>query len=196
MMRSPQVPLQPSGRQKLALGTVWLALILVYILLIHKQDLGPVEGLRTLMSALSAHTFTPLLFIFVYALRPVLFFSAGLLSVVAGVLFGPVLGVAYTIIGSNLGAMLAYWIGRYFLEGTLLPVALEPYAVRMRRRSFVTVFLTRLFIPALRLGELRSWLAQGSLRPVHRSDGAGFAARHRRIHPFHRQPRHFAPLSE
>ena len=96
----------------------------------------------------------PLLFIALYVVRPLIFFSATLLSVAAGFLFGPVMGVAYTVVGANLGASLAYVLGRYFGSELLQSTAsdqvgtLQRYADRMRKHGFATVLTMRfLFVP-------------------------------------------------
>ena len=63
---------------------------------------------------LSTHSLGPILYMSLYTLRPVLFFPASVMTILGGVLFGPLYGVLYTIVGSNASASLAYWIGRFF----------------------------------------------------------------------------------
>ena len=55
-----------------------------------------------------------LIFIVAYLIRPLIFFSATVLTILAGAIFGPVLGVLLTILSANAGAMIAYGIGRKF----------------------------------------------------------------------------------
>ena len=47
-------------------------------------------------------------------LRPVIFFPAILVTMVAGFLYGPVLGILHALIASNLSSLVAYLIGRFF----------------------------------------------------------------------------------
>ena len=65
------------------------------------------------------HGVGPAIYIVVYTLRPVTFFSAVLFTVAGGFLFGPLWGVVYTVIGANPSAIVAYLIGRYFGGDTL-----------------------------------------------------------------------------
>lgn len=108
----------------------------------------------------------PVMYMAVYVLRPLIFFPATLLTVLAGVLFGLPLGILYTIIGENGSANFAYWIGRFFgkdlrLENTFL----GNWVDALRRRPFMSVLFMRLFYVPFDLtnygaGVLRvSWLA-------------------------------------
>ncbi len=56
----------------------------------------------------------PLVFVLVYSLGVVLAFPGSLLTVAAGALFGPWLGVATVSFASTLGSSLAFLIARYF----------------------------------------------------------------------------------
>ncbi|MBK9050078.1 MAG: TVP38/TMEM64 family protein [Chloroflexi bacterium] len=93
-----------------------------------------------------------LLYIVIYVLRPLLLFPATIVSLLSGFLFGPVLGVVYTVIGSNSSAMLAYGVGRYFGQGVLDAEQsgglIQKYAQRLRENSFEAVLVMRLiFLP-------------------------------------------------
>lgn len=55
----------------------------------------------------------PLVFILLYTLTPALFLPGLPLTILGGVLFGPIWGVVYTIIGATSGACLAFLIARY-----------------------------------------------------------------------------------
>jgi len=58
-------------------------------------------------------TIAPLLFILVYALATVLFLPGTVLTLMGGVLFGPLWGAFYNLAGATLGATLAFLIARY-----------------------------------------------------------------------------------
>ncbi len=103
--------------------------------------------------------YAPVLYMAAYAARPLLLFPATLLTLAGGLLFGPVGGVVYTIIGSNLSALIAYgigrqlrWLGNQDLEESASAhvnwQALAPYVVRMQEEPFATVLTMRfLFLP-------------------------------------------------
>jgi len=81
-------------------------------------------------------------------LRPLLLFPATLLTIAAGFVFGPILGVVLIVIGSNASALLAYVVGRFFGQGLLSEGKaggiVQRYTTRLREHSFETVFLLRL----------------------------------------------------
>lgn len=55
----------------------------------------------------------PLIFIMVYLIATVLFIPGSVLTLSAGVLFGPVAGTLYSLTGATLGATLAFLISRF-----------------------------------------------------------------------------------
>jgi uncharacterized membrane protein YdjX (TVP38/TMEM64 family) len=150
--------------QKLAALVLWLLLIGAYYWYTSVNNLTPLEAARQLLDLIRGTAFGPLLFILIYMLRPLIFFSAALLTLAGGFLFGPFWGVIYSLTGGTLSALVAYWIGYFFGEGLLAENpsgnVLQRYAGRMRRTSFETVLIMRfLFLPF----DLVSYLA-GFLR--------------------------------
>ena len=88
----------------------------------------------------------PIVYMGLYAIRPIILFPATLLTALSGALFGFWWGVAYTILGENASANFAYWIGRFFgkdlrLEDSLIGNWIEA----LRKNGFGTVLLMRLF---------------------------------------------------
>ncbi|OZH54688.1 membrane protein [Hydrocoleum sp. CS-953] len=59
----------------------------------------------------------PITFIIIYILATVLFLPGSLLTLGAGVLFGPLFGSVYVSIGSTIGATCAFLVGRYLARG-------------------------------------------------------------------------------
>ena len=138
--------------QKVLAGLFWAAAFGGYVFYSQQNDLSPLQALKQLADFIRSSNYGPLIFLVLYTLRPIFLFSAALLTVGAGALFGPVWGVIYSIIGSNLGASLAYFIGKFFGDGLLdtedKESRLGRYVDRMRTKSFETVFLMRLlFLP-------------------------------------------------
>lgn len=60
-----------------------------------------------------AGVMAPLLFIGIYAISTVLLLPASVLTIAGGVLFGPVWGTFYNLIGATVGATIAFLIARY-----------------------------------------------------------------------------------
>lgn len=93
----------------------------------------------------------PLLYLLAYILRGMLLLPATVLTVLGGFVFGPWLGILYTVIAANASALVAYAIGRFFGDDTVQSAktsALSSYVEGMRRNSFETILLMRLvFLP-------------------------------------------------
>lgn len=88
----------------------------------------------------------PVVYMVLYAIRPLIFFPATLLTALSGALFGFYWGVIYTVLGENASANFAYWIGRFFgkdlhLEDTFIGKWVEA----LRKRPFEAVLFMRLF---------------------------------------------------
>lgn len=139
--------------QKLVALGLWGVLIAAYFYYASANSLTPLGALQNLLGILQHPVYGPLLFIGLYTLRPLIFFSAAILTIAGGSLFGPVLGVVFTVIGANMSALVAYFIGRYFGEGLLddnedEEAFVKRYAARMRKDSFETVMIMRfIFLP-------------------------------------------------
>ena len=59
----------------------------------------------------------PIAFIIIYILATVLFLPGSLLTLGAGLLFGPIFGSVYVSIASTIGATCAFLVGRYLARG-------------------------------------------------------------------------------
>ena len=150
--------LQKHG-QKLVAAAFWLLLVGGYGWYYRANGLTTETALLQIVNLLDS-PFGPLLYILIYALRPLIFFSAAVLTIASGAIFGAgsivnlALAVLYTVIGSNLSATVAYYVGRFFGQGLLTEGdgensgLLQRYADRMRQNSFETILIMRfIFLP-------------------------------------------------
>ncbi len=131
---------------------LWVILLASYYWYTSTNNLGPFDALRQLVEIMQNSAYGPLIYIGVYAARPLIFFSAILLTLLGGFLFGPVWGIIYTVIAGNTSAMVAYMIGRFFGSDVIgegeSEGIVQRYANRMRRNSFETVLIMRfIFLP-------------------------------------------------
>jgi uncharacterized membrane protein YdjX (TVP38/TMEM64 family) len=131
---------------------LWVIVLSAYFAYSYLNNVTPLQTVRQLIELMSGSVWGPLIYMLLYLLRPLLFFSATLLTVAAGYLFGPVLGVLYTIVASNASSMVAYGLGRYLGAGLLHEAGgaalISQYSERMRRNSFEAVLTMRfLFLP-------------------------------------------------
>lgn len=135
--------------QKLVAAAIWLALaggFLAYSLIARRS---PTETLTDLLDLLRTPV-GPLIYILIYTLRPLAFFSAIVVTLLGGAIWGPVWGTLFVVIGSNMSATLAYGFGRVFGQG-LLPEGegatggfVARYAERLRANAFGTILVMRL----------------------------------------------------
>jgi len=91
-------------------------------------------------------------YVLVYMVRPIFLFPATLVTMTATYLYGPVQGIAYALVASNLSSMIAYLIGRFFGGGFLQHInednIVGKYASRLRQDGFQTTLILRfLFLP-------------------------------------------------
>lgn len=91
-------------------------LILIFVLLgialviSYRDQLDAAAIQRWIEEAGSA---APLLFMFIYIIGTVFFFPGTVLTLLGGVLFGPVLGTFYNLTAATIGAMLSFLVARY-----------------------------------------------------------------------------------
>lgn len=109
---------------------------------------------------LSFGWWSPILYIAIYTVRPLIFFPASILSLAGGLAFGAWLGTLYTIIGATLGALLSFYVAQT-LGKSLVRKKWGGNAAKiqqqMERNGFLYVLLFRL-IPVINF-DLISYVA-------------------------------------
>jgi uncharacterized membrane protein YdjX (TVP38/TMEM64 family) len=109
-------------------------------------------GRSKMLGFLNQGFWGPFIYVVLYAVRPLIIFPSTILTLAGGFVFGPVLGVIYTIIASNISSTIAFFVGHYFGEGLFREDGsdnlIQRYARRMRENSFETVMIMRfIFLP-------------------------------------------------
>ncbi|MBJ6749408.1 TVP38/TMEM64 family protein [Geomonas sp. Red421] len=107
------------------------------------------DRLRALIG--SYGTLAPVIYVLIYSLAPVLFLPALPLTLVGGIVFGPLWGVVYTIVGATTGASLAFLAARYaardWVAARLTGAKWERLDSEVAQHGWKVVAFTRL-IPA------------------------------------------------
>jgi uncharacterized membrane protein YdjX (TVP38/TMEM64 family) len=129
----------------------WLTVLGSYYWYTRRNDLTLQDSINSIADLLTGSLFGPAFYVVIYAIRPLLFFPATVLTLLGGFLFGP-LGILYTVVGSNLSAMVTFGIGWFFSKDVLRNQdgsgVVQRYTQRMRDNSFETVLIMRLiFLP-------------------------------------------------
>jgi len=145
--------------QRLIALLFWIILLGGYAWYYFSHNLTPLSAVQQIVDMLQT-PYGPLLYIVIYMLRPLIFFSSVVITVTGGAVFGAgspldfALAILYTVIGANASSMVAYFIGRFFGADLLTADSgtqtglVQTYANRLRRNSFETVMIMRfIFLP-------------------------------------------------
>ncbi len=129
-------------RLPLIIGLViWGSLIagfLYYKSMTGKDNFSLVKDLYYFITST---VYGPLVYIIFYAFRPLIFFPATLLTFLSGLLFGVWGGFAYTMIGENMSASVAYLTGRFF--GSHIPELRKSPITLDSEKTFSSILFTR-----------------------------------------------------
>ncbi|GAB4428285.1 MAG: hypothetical protein OHK0015_11030 [Chloroflexi bacterium OHK40] len=136
--------------QKFVAAAIWLTLAGGFLVYSLRTGSTPTETLKAVIELLRT-PLGPLLYILIYTVRPLAFFSAVVVTLLGGAIWGPLWGTLFVVLGSNLSATLAYGFGRVFGQG-VLPTGetgtrargAGHYAERLRANAFTTVLVMRL----------------------------------------------------
>ena len=142
----------PENGKRALVAVGWISAVVAWVLYQRSTGLGTVGALQSFIDVVRGQWWAAALFIIVYAARPLVLFPASLMTIAGGLLFGPVLGVAATVVGANASAMVAYWLARSLgFERNHDPEAaglLARWSARMRQESFETIMIMRFaFLP-------------------------------------------------
>ncbi len=142
--------------QRALVAAIWLAALVAWRTYQTANDLGTADVAQRFVDGVESAWWGVAAYVGVYLVRPIVLFPASLLTVVGGVLFGPVVGVVVVVVAANASAMIAYGVGRALGRapgGTAAPSDAElnlaaRWSRRMRDNSFETVLVMRLlFLP-------------------------------------------------
>lgn len=139
-------------KERLLAGIAWVSVIGIYWWYTSSHNLTAVELMKRVIGFLAGNPFGVLLYILLYVIRPLFIFPATLVTMAAGYLYGPFLGILFAIIASNLSSLGAYSIGRFFgselIDQFCRYDLVNRYATRLRNNSFETSLTLRfLFLP-------------------------------------------------
>lgn len=129
-------------------GLALLILVLTGAYVAHRTGLAEKlrpDEMKTFLRSFGV--WAPAVFIAVASMRPLLFVPAGLISVVGGLVFGSLVGTVYTLVGSTIGALIAFEIARYFGRELVQKVSkgrLEGWGKMLEGQGIHIIFLTRL----------------------------------------------------
>jgi len=142
--------------QKLVALIFWVLIVGGGFLYAYVNELSGTQLLTQIIELMKT-PIGPLIYVLLYAIRPLTFLSAAALTLAAGSIFGSggplnlALAVFYTIIASHVSATVAYFIGRYFGEGLIQESDKDDtsfiarWSKRMQDNTFEAVLMMRVF---------------------------------------------------
>ena len=146
----PPLPFFNRHRPKLIALLFWLSVAGIYWGYANRYNLSPDDVVRQLADWFVNSLYGPFFFIIFFALQPLVFFPSFILGIAGGILYGPMFGVIYVILGGNGAAHICYLVGRFFGQGILTGAGeqglIERYAVRLRNNTFETILIMHLLI--------------------------------------------------
>lgn len=137
---------------KVAIALIWLSVAAGVWLFARQTGLSALEMVQAIIDFASTSLWGPIVYVVAYAIRPLTLLPSVLLSVAAGIIFGPLWGLVLAVLGSNASANLdyavGYFMGRGFLNLEQMNQTFSRYVTRLRDNSFETVLTMRLiFLP-------------------------------------------------
>lgn len=143
--------------QKLVALLIWALVLGGYGLYAWANGLTLERSLQAGL-ALLATPYGPLLYLLTFLIRPLIFFSVGILCIMGGVIFGVgstmnlLIALVYTVVGVICSSLISFGIGRFLGEGVIgggepkSNQLLQRYAQRLRANGFLTVLTMRLVL--------------------------------------------------
>lgn len=126
------------------LGALWIIAILGAIYYYITVGIS-VDDIRGYLGGLGI--WSGVAFIIAYTVRPLVFFPSSIMTPLAAVLFGPVMGWIYTYVGENLSATVAFYTARFFGRNFIKENEnsfIKKYDEKLRCCGFETVLMLRL----------------------------------------------------
>lgn len=134
---------------KIIAALLWIGFVMAITNYQTAHEMTTTETALKIFDFVSMTAWGPVVYILFYAIRPVTFFPATALTILAGIFFGFISGTILTIIAATLSASVAYMVGRFFGAGLKLEDSvLGNWVTALRKNTFEAVLTTRLiFLP-------------------------------------------------
>ena len=136
---------------KITIGCLWISLFVLALVLWWRSGIA-----LTAIPKLLEHWLTDvgllkaaLIYVVIYAVRPLILFPATLLTVASGLIFGPWVGTLFTIIGENASANFGFTLVRWFGRKTVEAHSTEwlsQWDQKLKNNGLVAVMTMRLLM--------------------------------------------------
>jgi len=140
---------------------IWIFIAFFYFYFKNLYNLTNLEIAKTIYSFVSTSFWWPILYIILYAFRPLIFFPATFMSFMSWSIFWIFGGLLFTIIWENFAANLAYLIGKIFWKNIIKPESswlLIDLKNKVNDNAFLSILTTRLLFLPFDLVNYISWV--------------------------------------
>ncbi len=134
-------------RTRWAIAAAWVLGVVGVGLIARAKGLTPIELADAFGSAIEGSWWGPAAFVIAYTLRPVVAFPGSVLTILAGVIFGPIWGTVWVIVGSNASTAVTYGAGRFIGgddDSDRIPKLIMRQVERARDQPFLSTMVLRL----------------------------------------------------
>jgi len=139
---------------------IWISVIVLFIWYKNTYWLTVEQMAINFYNFISWNTWWPLLYILVYAIRPIVLFPATIMTFISWALFWLPLGILFTLVWETLSACFAYFLGRVFgrkmLDGDTSGIVMM-LRKKLNTSPFVSVLMTRLLFFPFDLTNYACW---------------------------------------
>ena len=143
------------NKHVIGLGIIWLTILGLFLkqLFIYTfiQEMSIFSALQLFAIVIQTTLtefglLTPFLFIILYAIRPLIFFPASIMTLTSVLVFGLLGGFIVSYIGDVCSACLAYYLGKYFGKelGITNRISKTKIGTRLQGNAFLSVLILRL----------------------------------------------------
>ena len=136
---------------KIFAAILWTAVIIVFFYFKTKYNLSNIDIAKALYHFITNTFWGPFLYIFIYAIRPLVLFPATFLTFMSWAIFGVWGGLFYTIVWENISANFSYYLWKIFWKDFIKQDNLEnlwKFKSYFQNNAFEGILLSRLlFFP-------------------------------------------------
>lgn len=140
---------------------IWGWIIISYLYFKDKFSLTNTDIAKELYIFFTSSIYWPLIYIFIYAIRPLVFFPATFLTFMSWAIFWIWGGFFYTIIWANISAYFSYIVWNIFWKRLFVDWSewiLSELKAKTSKDSFVPILLTRLLFFPFDIVNYLSWI--------------------------------------
>lgn len=140
---------------------IWLSLIISYFYFRNLYQFTNLDVAKEIYSFVSTSFWGPVIYIVLYAIRPIIFFPATFMTFMSGALFWVWWGFIFTMIWENLSANFAYLLWRIFGKKLIKPESsglIVDLKNKVSENAFISILMTRLLFFPFDLVNYISWI--------------------------------------